>query len=452
MGLREDGKGTEFTRRDVLKAGAAVAALGAGLGAGLGNVGTAAAQQPDLHFEPEKGAELRILRWKKFVQGDEDGWFANTQKFTEKTGVKVRIDAESWEDIRPKAAVAANVGSGPDIIFGWFDDPHQYPDKLVDLTDLATYLGNKYGGWYEAPKRYGMRDGKWIGLPVGAAGNCVVYRKSWLNEAGFETMPRDTDGFLKACTAMAKKGHPTGFALGNAVGDGNTWTHSILWAFGGRMVDDQNNVVINSPETVHALEYVAELYKAFVPGTLSWLDPNNNKAFLAGEIGVTANGISVYYSAKTSPDPAMQAMARDIEHVNMPVGPVGRPTELHLFTQAMVFKHSKYPNAAKEYLRFMMEKEQYEPWQQAAIGYVTHPLAAYESNPIWTSDPKHTPYRDTVKNMLWNGYSGKLGPASAAAMADYVVVNMFAEAASGQQTPKEAAARAERRAARYYKV
>jgi multiple sugar transport system substrate-binding protein len=432
----------EFTRRDVLKAGAAATALSMAPGSFAA----------DFKLEPEKGAELRVLRWKKFVQGDEDGWMANTEKFTKATGIKVRIDAESWEDIRPKAAVAANVGSGPDIIFGWFDDPHQYPDKLVDLTDLAEYLGGKYGGWYDAPKRYGMRDGKWIGLPVGAAGNCIVYRKSWLQEAGFETMPRDTDGFLKACQAMHKKGHPTGFALGNAVGDGNTWTHSILWAFGGRMVDENNTVTINSPETVRALEWVAELYKTFIPGTLSWLDPNNNKAFLAGEIGCTANGISVYYSAKNSTDPSMQALAKDIEHVNMPVGPVGKPTELHLFTQGMVFKYSKYPNAAKEYLRFMMEKEQYEPWQQAAIGYVTQPLAAYESNPIWTVDPKHTPYRDTVKNMLWNGYGGKLGPASAAAMADYVVVNMFAEAASGQQTPKDAAARAEKRAMRYYKT
>ena len=58
MGFREDGKGTEFTRRDVLKAGAAVAALGAG----LGHIGSAAAQQSELRIEPEKGAELRILR------------------------------------------------------------------------------------------------------------------------------------------------------------------------------------------------------------------------------------------------------------------------------------------------------------------------------------------------------------------------------------------------------
>ena len=124
----------------------------------------------ELSFTPEDGAELRVLRWNKFVQGDEDQWKANTEAFTEATGVPVKLEAESWEDIRPKAAVAANIGSGPDIIFGWYDDPHQYPDKLVPLTDLAEYLGNKYGGWYDAPKRYGMRDGEWIGLPLGAAG------------------------------------------------------------------------------------------------------------------------------------------------------------------------------------------------------------------------------------------------------------------------------------------
>lgn len=265
-------------------------------------------------------------------------------------------------------------------------------------------------------------------------------------------MPADTDGFLAACKAMSANGHYPGFALGNAVGDCNTWTHTILWGFGGNMVDENNNVVLNSPETVAALEYVKELYSTFIPGTLSWLDANNNKAFLAGEIGLTANGISVYYAAKTSEDPTVRAMAEDIEHANMPVGPIGRPTELHLFTQAMVFDYSPYPNAAKEYLRFMWEQEQYESWQQTAIGYITQPLRAYENNPIWTADSKHTPYRDRVKNMLYNGYAGTLGYASSEAMADYIVVNMFAEAASVQRSPKEAAERVARRAERYYRI
>jgi len=225
-----------------------------------------------------------------------------------------------------------------------------------------------------------------------------------------------------------------------------------VWAHGGKMVDTHNNVVINSPETIAALEYSKQMYETFAPGTLSWLDPSNNKAFLDGQIGLTNNGISIYYAAKTSPDPKLQAIAQDMNHANFPIGSVGKPTELQLMFPMMIFKYSKYPNAAKEYLRFMMEKEQYIPWQQASIGYVTQPLIAYESNPIWTSDPKHTPYRDVMKRMLPNGYAGEMGYASAATMADFILVNMVAEAASGSKTPKEAVERAQKRAERYYKI
>jgi multiple sugar transport system substrate-binding protein len=440
---------SEFKRREFLKATAGVAA-GTALGAGM-FAQDAAAQT--WNVKPEKGAKLRVLRWKRFVQGDEDAWLTNTKKFTQVTGIDVRIDAEGWEDVRPKAAVAANVGSGPDIIIGTFEDAHQYPDKLVDVTDLANYLGVKYGGWYPVGRAYCMHGkNRWVAIPMGAAGACFVYRESAMKAAGFDTFPKDTAGFLKLCQALKTKGPPAGFALGNATGDGNTWCHWIVWAHGGKMVDEKSNVVINSPETIAALEYAKQLYDTFVPGTLSWLDPNNNKAFLDGQIGVTNNGISIYYAAKTSQDPKLQEMAKDIGHANFPVGPVGRPTELHLVFPMMIFKYTRYPNAAKDYLRFMMEKEQYVPWQQASIGYVTQPLAAYESNPVWTSDPKHTPYRDLMKNMLPNGYAGEMGYASAAAMADFIIVNMVAEAASGSKSPKEAAERAQKRAERYYKV
>ena len=131
---------------------------------------------------------------------------------------------------------------------------------------------------------------------------------------------------------------------------------------------------------------------------------------------------------------------------------MGQATESHLFFNQMIMKYTKYPNAAKAFLQFMMEREQYVPWQQASIGYVCHPLAGYESSPFWTSDPKNTPYRDCMKNMTPNGYAGSLGYASAASVADFIIPNMVAEAASGSKTPKEAAERAQKRAERYYKV
>ncbi|HYR00539.1 MAG TPA: ABC transporter substrate-binding protein [Casimicrobiaceae bacterium] len=435
-----------FKRRKFLKSTAAVAA-GAAVGPFIW-VKNASAQWSNT---PEKGASLRVLRWKRFVQGDEDQYLANAKKFTEKYGIPVRVDSESWEDVRPKAAVAANAGAGPDIILSTNDDADLYPDKLVDMTDVANYLGKKYGGWYPVCEQY-MKHGKgWIGIPLGCAGNAIVYRESQVKAAGFDKFPRDMDGFMKLMKALKEKGTPGGFALGHATGD-QAWAHWLFWAFGGKLVNEKNQVVIDSPETLRALEYAKELYPTFVPGTLSWLDPNNNKAFLDNQISVTANGISIYYAAKTSSDPKLQEMAKDIQHANFPIGPVGVPTEFNLFLNQMVYKYTKYPKAAKEYIRFMMEEEQFGPWMQASIGYVCHPLKAYEKNPIWTSDPKHTPYREAMAVMRPLGYAGEMGYASAGCIADFIVLDMVAEAASGSKTPKEAAERAQKRAERYYKV
>jgi len=438
---------SKMKRRDFLKTTAGVVA---GAAAPMIWVKDAHAQWSN---QPEKGAKLRVLRWSRFVQGDIDQYMKNVEAFTKKYGIEVRVDNEGWEDVRPKAAVAANTGAGPDIILSTNDDANLYPEKLLDVSDLCNYLGKKYGGWYPVCEAYLKHNGRnWVGVPLGAAGSMMVYRESALKAVGVTSFPKDTDGFLKMMKALKDKGTPGGFALGHATGDANTWCYWLMWAFGGKMVDEKNNVVINSPETIKALEYAKELYGTFVPGTLSWLDPSNNKAFLDGQVSVTNNGISIYYAAKNSQDPKIKALTEDINHALYPVGPVGVNTAFQLFFNQMIFKYTKYPKAAKEFLRFMMEEEQFGPWMQAGIGYVAQPLKAYEKNPIWTVDPKHTAYRDVLRDTRPAGYAGKLGYASAGALADFIVVDMVAEAASGSKSPKEAAERAQKRAERYYKV
>lgn len=431
-----------FTRRDFLKAGTA-------LGLGVFFKHQSAVAQ-DLRFEPEPNASLRVLRWQPFVKGDEELWLANTRKFTEVTGVAVSVENAPFQEIRPRGLEIANTAQGPDVVFGWFDDPHRYPDSLLPVSDIADYLAEKYGDWYDTCKRYGTHQGQWIALPLGVLGSCVVYRDSHVREAGFAEIPTDTDGFLRLCQALARSGHPPGLGLGPAVGDATIWTHWCLWAFGGKLVDLGGLTVIDSIQTKVALEYARELYQTFPPGTTDWFDPDNNRAFLAGEISLTTNAVSIYDAARR--DPALKDLAADIRHAHLPVGPVGTPTELFQPTQAVIFNHTRYPQAAKEYLRFMWEREQYEPWQAAASGYVTQPLKAYENNAVWQQDPLILPYRDCTDRMLWNGYAGPLSAASAQALGDNIVVNMFARAASGALTPVEAMQEAKRQSSQYYRV
>ena len=286
-------------------------------------------------------------------------------------------------------------------------------------------------------------------MPLATSGNALCYRESWVKEAGFSEIPKDTKGFLELCKALKAKGHPPGFAHGKAVGDGNNYAHWIVWSHGGRMVDETGKVVINSPETIAGLRYAREMYQTFIPGTEAWLDINNNRAFLAGDVSLTANGISLYYSAKN--DPKLADLAKDIKTANLPVGPVGRPVELAQTTSAVVMKYTKFPNAAKAYLQFMYDKPQMDAWITASSAYCCPSLKGLIDNPVWDADPNNKPYARASETLTPNGYAGPLGPASAAVMADYVMVDMVAEAATGQRTPEDAAKRAEQRAQRYYR-
>lgn len=437
-----------FTRRDVFAIG-----TGSLAAAALGRPAFSAI--PAANIEPpnhpiEQGARLRVARPIKFVAPDQEIWDANTAKFTKATGVRVRVDYLGWEDLRPETAVTANTG-GLDIVCGWSDDPQLYASELVDLTELAEYLGEKYGGWKFQGNLFGRRwkSKDWIALPLGGAIGPANYRISWVRQAGYSTIPTDLEGFLNLCRKLKQNGHPPGFALADAVGDANSYANWLLWSHGACLVDEDGRVRINRKETIEALKYAKAMQETFIPGTLSWLDPSNNKAFLSGQISLTQNGVSIYFVAKS--DPKTRAIAEDMDHAPMPLGVAKSPPDAPLILNAMLFRHTRYPNAAKEYLRFMLEADQYEPWLNNCLGYWGHLLKAYDQATVWNSDPKIRIFKDAGDREYWIGYKGPISAASGAVAANYLTVHMFAAVASGEATPEEAAREAERQAQRYYK-
>lgn len=437
------------TRRDALALGAGALAAAALTSPGGANVPRVDVAPPRLPIEA--GASLRVIRPARFVEPDEVIFRQNAERFAERHKVPVRVDFASWEDIRPQTAVTANTGTGPDVVIGWSDDPHIYADKLVELSDVAEYLGKRYGGWTFLAEKYGKRHGtnNWIGIPFGGGVGPVTYRASTVREAGFDRIPEDHAGFLRLCQALRRANKSPGFALGNAVGDGNAFAQWLVWSHGGMLVDEEGKVAINSRATVNALEYLRELYPTFVAGTLSWLDPSNNRAYSAQEIHLTSNGVSLYFTLKN--DPGTRAIAEDTEHAPMPKGLAARPPHTSTVLNAMLFRHSRFPNAAKEFIRFMLESEQYDPWLTNCLGYWSQPLNAYRESAVWSSDRKLAVFRDAMNTPFWSGYRGPISQASGAVSAEYVLVQMCAAVASGQQTPEAAAREAERRARRAYR-
>ena len=404
-------------------------------------------------FPLERGAKLRVLRPAKYIDPDEAIFNANTKRFTERTGIEVRVDYVNWPDMPVQVAVATNTGQGADVIIGFSADPHLYADKLLEVTDLADYLGAKYGGWYELAETYGRRwkSKAWLGLPMGGTTGPVVYRKSWVKEAGFDGIPNDLGQFLKLCQGLKRIGHPCGFALSHAPGDAPGYANWLLWSHGASLVDEEGKVTLDSPATARALDYAKAMQETMIAGTMAWNGVSNNRAFIAGEIGLTQNGVSVYYSLKTSTDAAQNAIAADTDHAEMPYGAAKKAPETALTLCAMVPKYTKVPNAAKEYIRFMMEAEQYDPWLTSCLGYWSQPLKAYAQSAVWASDPKLKVYSDAMDTPFYEGYRGPITPAAGAVGENWVVVDMFARVVTGQQSPAESMREAQRAAQRWYK-
>jgi multiple sugar transport system substrate-binding protein len=140
-----------------------------------------------------------------------------------------------------------------------------------------------------------------------------------------------------------------------------------------------------------------------------------------------------------------------MNHGEWPVGPVGKPTEFHIAYPMMVMKYSKVPMAAKAFITYLLEAEQYNKWLIESVAYLTHPLNAYDANSVWTMDPKYTVARDVAKRTLTAGGLGSVGEKAASALADFVVLDMFATVCTGRATPKEAMQVAERQAKRIYR-
>ncbi len=445
-----------ISRRESLAlASASIAAASipiVGAGAAVSDVPTADVKP--LHLKPEKGAQLRVLRPAKFIDPDEVYWRENTKKYTEATGVPVRVDFVSWEDIRPQTAVVANTGAGPDIVVGFSSDPQIYASKIASMTDLADYLGAKYGGWQELAVLYGTKwkTKEWISIPIGGGIGPVVYRQSWVEQAGFDRIPDDHEGFLTLCQKLHEIGHPCGFSLGHALGDANGYASWLLWSHNAMLVDENGHIALDSKATIAALKYATELQKTMISGTLSWNDSGNNKAYAAGDIGLTFNGVSIYYVLKSSPDARLKQMAVDTQHQALPKGLAPRSPMSATPMNAMVFNHSKYPNAAKDYLRFMMEADQYGPWLSNCIGYWSNSLKAYSKMKFWTEDPKLLTYASGMDTPYYDGFKGPVTPASSAVTANYTIVDMFASVVTGNATAEAAAKRAAKQAARYYKT
>jgi len=125
--------GFVFDRRRLLQGGAAAAAMLTG--DQLFNFAKAWAQTSPWKTEP--GAKLTLMRWKRFVESEDQAFNAMVAAFQAATGTQMNVFSEAFEDVQPKASVAANTGAGMDVAWVLHTTPQLFPEKVLYMNDVA---------------------------------------------------------------------------------------------------------------------------------------------------------------------------------------------------------------------------------------------------------------------------------------------------------------------------
>jgi multiple sugar transport system substrate-binding protein len=431
FGLRDTAVNrTRVSRRTFIKtAGAATAVAG-------GIEGILAAHRAPAFAQ---GTKLHWVRWVDFIPESDVELKRQMPEASKALGAQVVLETINANDVQPRITAAIESGAGADIFQLQYNWAQLYARACVDVSDVAAEVAKAEGGFYDVYPPSCEVGGKWLALPHSVIGNAVAYRKSWLKEAGASHFPKTWEELRKVSVVLKKKSTPYGQTLGHTFGDAPTFTYPLTWSFGGAETDGSGKkVVFNSKGTVDAVRFIQSFWKdGCDDGGLAWDDTNNNRAFHAGTIWATLNGASIYIVAKRQKDKIKddrgEPMYLDIDHAPLPAGPAGGFL-LFLNMSDAIMKYSKSQKLAKDLLRWIHRKENYERWFLTQEGYSVGATRVWENNPMWAKvDEPLKIFRTAARNTRLFGYAGPSTAKSTEAFTKYIVTDTYAKTVQGMK-------------------
>src|SRR5919204_5294910 len=291
-------------RRTFLQGAAGVALLAAGCGgedksAQQTTKGTA----PGIQFsEPSAkvSGDLKILMWSHFVPRH-DKWFDPFAKdWGKKVGVNVTVDHIDNTQIPARIESEIGAGSGHDII-QYIGPLPQFEPSMLDLTDLTQEAEKRFGKQIDLCHKcsFNPTTNKFFAYSPSWAPDPGDYRKSLWQKADLPNGPQSYDDLLKGGSEIkSKQGIQLGIGMSQEV-DSNMAARALIWSFGGAVQDANQNVVLNSPEVIDAVDYMGKLFKQGMTDEIfSWTAASNNQGLIAGKLSYILNSISAYRSAQ----------------------------------------------------------------------------------------------------------------------------------------------------------
>ncbi len=445
----------EFDRRRFLQAsglvtlGGALAACGGG-GSGGGVPEPTQSAPAGTFVEPRSALSgaLSILMWSHFVPAHDEWFDPWVRGWGSRVGVDVTVDHISFSELPARTQAEIQAGQGHDLIMHLAPVP-QYEPSMLDLTDVVTEAGNRHDTQLELCRKssFNPTTGKFFAFTPFWVPDPGDYRKSLWTPTGLPDGPRTWDDLLRGGAEIKNSQNvQLGIGMSQEV-DSNMAGRALLWSYGASIQDVNEQVVINSPETVAAVEFMSRLFRdAMTPEVFSWNAASNNQGLAAGQLSYILNSISAWRtSQETDPE-----VANDIFFTPALEGPADARAASHVMYNWIVPSHATNPDAAKELLLHYTANSELTAWHSKLYDFPAYPDLVPQLGDWLRADPYRARPADKLALLEtatdWSTNLGHPGPANTAegeVFATFVIPNMFARAARGDATPQQAVADAE---------
>jgi len=371
--------------------------------------------------------ELTFLSWNHFVPAADDELRRQAEEFSKAASCTVRVDTIAHLQMPAKVAAEAQSQSGHDMYRTASADPFLYENHLADVGDVVEKLGKGGGGWYPFAAEANQTKAGWRAVPWFWISFPATYNMAHFKKAGFETPPKTWADLQRMGKTLKKQGNPVGIPISHC-SDAHSTYWSVAWSMGAKVLEaDGKTPGIKSTQTEQVIEWYKELYKdAMEPEVLSWDDSSNNRFMLSGKGSWIHNPVSPYNAALANKQP----IADDINHHNSPSGSAGTHSAPPILGLG-VWKFSKNVELAKEFIQFLMKKENYDKWIVAGNAFNHPPLKHMADHPIWARNPKFAMLPKEAEYAHPRGWPAKPNDAVQRIDNNYVMADMIAKAVNG---------------------
>lgn len=180
--------------------------------------------------------------------------------------IRVVVETIHYSQIDSQAIQAAATGSGPDIlnVYSVQLPQHVAAGSIQPITQYATAWLKENGSDYIFPIDAVTYDGEIMAMPWETRVWVLWYRQDILQKEGI-ALPgtlkelADVAGQLRAASGDQVTGLAIGFSEASLGADFMEKFEPILWAYGGRLLDEDGNAAFAGPEGVQAMQLIYDM-------------------------------------------------------------------------------------------------------------------------------------------------------------------------------------------------